>query len=189
LARRSDARVHALLASLFDKLERPQEAATQWRLATAVGTVLPVLIADSALPAADVDSDPGVFHAEGLAYLTDSGFPVDWAKEVAGSSASFGGNDVQGASAPAAYTPSPPSEFDEYFDSAPIAHLAEPAAVSAYAGLSARAGTSSASASPQAENTSELTDSSPPPLNGGSVEHVSPSVPPLATSRGDSAKS
>jgi HemY protein len=159
LARRSDARVHTLLASLFDKLERPQEAATQWRLATAVGTVLPVLLADSHLPAADVDSDPGVFHAEGLAYLTDSGFPVDWAKDGAGSSASFGSNDVQGASASAAYTPSPPNEFDEYFDSAPIAHLAEPATVSAYAGPSA-----------------------------GS-EHANPSVPPLATSRGDSAKS
>ena len=188
LARRDDARVHALLASLFDKLERPKEAATQWRLATAVGTVLPVLLADSALPAADIDSDPGVFHAEGLAYLTDSGFPVDWAKEVSGASTIFGGTDVRGTSTTGTYTPSPPSEFDEYFDSAPIAHLAEPAAVSAYAGLSARADTSNASGSPQAENSSDLTESSPPSL-GGAGKTASPAVPPLATSRGDSAKS
>ena len=151
--------MEALLASLVEKPGQPKGRATEWRLATAVGTVLPVLLADSHQPAADVDSDPGVFHAEGLAYLTDSGFPVDWAKDGAGSSASFGSNDVQGASASAAYTPSPPNEFDEYFDSAPIAHLAEPATVSAYAGPSA-----------------------------GS-EHANPSVPPLATSRGDSAKS
>ena len=165
LARRSDARVHALLASLFDKLERPQEAATQWRLATAVGTVLPVLLADSHLPAADVDSDPGVFHAEGLAYLTDSGFPVDWAKDVSGSGATLGvgGTDVQGASASGAYTPSPPNEFDEYFDSAPIAHLAEPAAVSAYAGHSARAENANASVLPPAAQSGEHTDSSAPP--------------------------
>jgi hypothetical protein len=124
-----------------------------------VGTVLPVLLADSALPAAEVDSDPGVFHAEGLAYLTDSGFPVDWAKDVSGSSATFGGVDVQAASVAGSYTPLPSNEFDEYFDSAPIAHLAEPAAVSAYAGHSTRA------------------------------ETASPSAPPLTSSLGDSAKS
>jgi HemY protein len=193
LARRSDARVHALLASLFDKLERPQEAATQWRLATAVGTVLPVLLADSHLPAADVDSDPGVFHAEGLAYLTDSGFPVDWAKDVSGPAITFGGTDVQGASASGTYTPSPPNEFDEYFDSAPIAHLAEPAAVSAYAGPGARAETAientNASVQPRATQSGERADLSPAPLTEGSGEHANPSVPPLASSRGDSAKS
>jgi HemY protein len=189
LARRDDARVHALLASLFDKLERPQEAATQWRLATAVGTVLPVLLADSHLPAADVDSDPGVFHAEGLAYLTDSGFPVDWAKDVSGSSATFGGADVQGGSATGSYTPSPPNEFDEYFDSAPIAHLAEPAAVSAYAGISARAQTANASVQPRATQSGERSDSSIPSVTKGSDEHASPSVPPLASSRGDATKS
>jgi len=189
LARRSDARVHALLASLFDKLERPQEAATQWRLATAVGTVLPVLLADSHLPAADVDSDPGVFHAEGLAYLTDSGFPVDWAKDVSGSGTTSGGTDVQGASASGVYTPSPPNEFDDYFDSAPIAHLGEPAAVSSYAGPGAPAETANASASPPVTQSGEYTDSSVSPLTKVSGEHTSPSVPPLASSSGEAAKS
>lgn len=189
LARRSDARVHALLASLFDKLERPQEAATQWRLATAVGTVLPVLLADSHLPAADVDSDPGVFHAEGLAYLTDSGFPVDWAKDVSGSAATFGGTDVQGASASGIYTPSPPNEFDDYFDTAPIAHLGEPAIVSSYAGPGAPAETANASASPPVAQSGEHTDSSAPPFNKASGERTSSSVPPLASSSGEAAKS
>jgi HemY protein len=137
LARRSDARVHALLASLFDKLERPQEAATQWRLATAVGTALPVLLADSYLPAADVQSDPGVFHAEGLAYLTDSGLPVDWAS--VGSQAqdsSLAEKSVLSQS----YSPSTSHELDEYFDSAPVAHLGEPATVASYSGSGGSAG-------------------------------------------------
>ena len=146
LARRSDARVHALLASLFDKLERPQEAATQWRLATAVSTVLPVLATDSFLPAADTGSDPGVLHAEGLAYLTDSGFPVQWAQ---------GDRGVQAESPGDANTlPANPNfasrsnELDEYFDSAPVAHLGEPAAVAPYAGHTLGAESSGAAVAP-----------------------------------------
>ncbi|MEI8400476.1 MAG: heme biosynthesis HemY N-terminal domain-containing protein [Alcaligenaceae bacterium] len=158
LARRSDARVHALLASLFDKLERPQEAAAQWRLATAVGTTLPVLLADSYLPAADVDSDPGVFHAEGLAYLTDSGFPVDWAQGGSDTnSTGAGGDDVQVASVAATYTPTQLNEIDEYFDSAPIAHLAQPAAVAPYAGPSTHSETSAPLAPPLAPDSGEPT--------------------------------
>ena len=146
LARRSDARVHALLASLFDKIERPQEAATQWRLATAVSTVLPVLATDSFLPAADTGSDPGVLHAEGLAYLTDSGFPVQWAQ---------GDRGVQAESPGDANTlPANPNfasrsnELDEYFDSAPVAHLGEPAAVAPYAGHTLGAESSGAAVAP-----------------------------------------
>jgi HemY protein len=151
LARRSDARVHALLASLFDKLDRPQEAAAQWRLATAVGTTLPVLLADSHLPAAELESDPGVFHAEGLAYLTDSGFPVDWAQDASAAKSGTDASDDRATKFVASgYTPRPPDEFEEYFDSAPIAHLAEPAAVSPYAGPSARPDTSSPAAAPLA---------------------------------------
>jgi HemY protein len=159
LARRSDARVHALLASLFDKLERPQEAAIQWRLATAVSTTLPVLLADAHLPAADVDSDPGVFHAEGLAYLMDSGFPVDWAQDVsAAKTQATGSGDVQAAPA-AVYTPSRSDGFDEYFDSATIAHLAEPAAVSPYAGSSARTDSSNPPAQSLVPGASDRTKS------------------------------
>ncbi len=188
LARRSDARVHALLASLFDKLERPQEAATQWRLATAVSTTLPVLLADSHLPVADVESDPGVFHAEGLAYLTDSGFPVDWAQGSSGSSAPYAGTDDKRASATSSFTPSPPSDFDEYFDSAPIAHLAEPAAVSGYAGLKTGAETSSSSVAPVSSVSGEHTSPSTAPL-ASEHGHSTQSISPTASSTGDHTKS
>ena len=142
VARRSDARVHALLASLFDKLERPQEAAAQWRLATAVSTALPVLLADSYLPAAETDSDPGVFHAEGLAYLTDSGFPVDWSKDP--SSLQDSASKTASQQVPTTFESKVSHEFDEYFDSAPVAHLGEPAAVSPYLGAGGGSGQSGA---------------------------------------------
>ncbi|MEI6838633.1 MAG: hypothetical protein WCK56_12620, partial [Alcaligenaceae bacterium] len=106
-------------------------------LATAVGTALPILLADSYLLAADVQSDPGVFHAEGLAYLTDSGLPVDWAS--VGSQAqdsSVAEKSVLSQS----YSPSNSHELDEYFDSAPVAHLGEPAAVASYLGSGGSAG-------------------------------------------------
>ena len=144
LARRSDARVHALLASLFDKLERLQEAAAQWRLATAVGTALPVLLADSYLPAADIQSDPGVFHAEGLAYLTDSGLPVDW---VSVGSQTQDSPAAEKTVLSQSYSPSTSHELDEYFDSAPVAHLGEPAAVASYSGSGGSAGQGQPSAS------------------------------------------
>ena len=144
LARRSDARVHALLASLFDKLERPQEAAAQWRLATAVGTALPVLSADSYLPAADIQSDPGVFHAEGLAYLTDSALPVDW---VSVGSQTQDSPAAEKTVLSQSYSPSTSHELDEYFDSAPVAHLGEPAAVASYSGSGGSAGQGQPSAS------------------------------------------
>lgn len=128
LSKRSDARVHVLLGSLYDKLNRPQEAATQWRLATAVAAVLPVLAVDSVLPVADMASDPGVLHAEGLSYLSESGFPVRWDQEP---QLEHVGRDIVASpsTAPAV------ENFDEYFDSAPIVGLGEPAPVSALAPL------------------------------------------------------
>ncbi len=116
VAQRGDARVHALLGSLYDKLGRQEEAAAQWRLATAVGTVIPILAQDAYLPAAEMESDPGVFHAEGLAYFSETGFPVDWNKELASPLATPGIG---------AFTPATSHEFDEYFDSAPIPGFGE----------------------------------------------------------------
>jgi len=123
LSKRADARVHALLGSLYDKLNRPQEAAAQWRLATAVGSLLPVLATDSFLPIADTASDPGVLHAEGLSYLAESGFPANWDHALA-----LEGTAVQ--SADAIRVDSARENFDEYFDSAPVVGLGEPAPVS-----------------------------------------------------------
>ncbi len=65
LSRRSDAQTHALLGSLYDRLDRPADAVRHWRLATAASMALPVLAADAALPAADTGSDPYRLDAEG----------------------------------------------------------------------------------------------------------------------------
>lgn len=116
VAQRSDARVHALLGSLYDKLGRTDEAASQWRLATAVGTALPVLLQDGYLPPAEMEADPGVFHAEGLAYFSETGFPVDWNKDASA---------PLGLSNNAPFKPAASHELDEYFDSAPIPGIGE----------------------------------------------------------------
>ncbi len=116
--KRSDARVHALLGSLYDKLGRQQDAAAQWRLATAVGTALPVLAEDSYLPAAEMGEDPGVFHAEGLAYFSETGFPVDWNEDSAAAAS---------VTTAVPFNPVASHELDEYFDSAPIPGMGEPA--------------------------------------------------------------
>ncbi|MFY9136924.1 heme biosynthesis HemY N-terminal domain-containing protein [Zwartia sp.] len=123
LSKRADARVHVLLGSLYDKLNRPQEAAAQWRLATALGTALPVLATDSFLPVADIASDPGVLHAEGLSYLAESGFPANWDHDPHIENTGLKtADDIPGDPAR--------DNFDEYFDSAPVAGLGEPAPVS-----------------------------------------------------------
>jgi HemY protein len=121
VAQRGDARVHALLGSLYDKLGRQGDATAQWRLATAVGAAIPVLAQDVYLPPAEMESDPGVFHAEGLAYFSETGFPVDWNKDV---SSSLATPSVE------QFKPAPAHELDEYFDSAPLPGMGEPAQVS-----------------------------------------------------------
>jgi len=119
LTKQADARVHALLGSLYDKLDRPKDAAAHWRMATAMGVALPLLASDSALPVAETAGDPGLLHAEGLAYLSDTGFPADWNE-----------TDRLGTSLGAlAGSSSPTENFDEYFDSAPVVGLGEPAPV------------------------------------------------------------
>jgi HemY protein len=124
LARRSDARVHVALASLYDKINRPQDAAMQWRAATALGVAIPVLAQEVLLPAADIQSDPGLLHADGLTYLADTGFPVDWSEDRT----TLPGSSVL---VPVAEKTAPAEEdIHDYFDSAPVPHLGEPAPVS-----------------------------------------------------------
>jgi len=143
LTKRADARVHALLGSLYDKLNRPKDAAEQWRMATAVSAALPILASDSFLPVADTASDPGVLHAEGLTYLSESGFPANWDREtdfssnssIAGSSSQASDfrvktdNNSKRVSTDAAILEPGRDNLDEYFDSAPVAGLGEPAPV------------------------------------------------------------
>jgi HemY protein len=58
LMRRDDPQSHVLLGSLYDRLNRTGDAVRHWRLATAARTTLPVLAAETVLPAADTGADP-----------------------------------------------------------------------------------------------------------------------------------
>jgi HemY protein len=62
---RADPTTHALLGSLYDRLDRPEDAVRQWRLATAAGMALPILASDTFLPAADMRQDPRRLDADG----------------------------------------------------------------------------------------------------------------------------
>jgi len=97
---RNDARVHALLGSLFDRIGQPQRAAQHWRLATAVSAALPTLAQDVVLPAANTEADPIIPHSEGLDVYDDQ--------------------PLAQASAPIIDIPSQKTDYDEFFDSAPI---------------------------------------------------------------------
>ena len=108
---RKDARVHALLGSLFDRIGQLQRAAQHWRLATAVSAALPTLAQDAKLPAADTDADPVIPHGEGLG---DFDGEQEVMQDVAEPSPSM----------LAAKTPDS-SAYDEFFDSAPVTLPAE----------------------------------------------------------------
>lgn len=144
LSKRADSRVHALLGSLYDRLDRPKDATAQWRMATAVSTALPVLASDSFLPVADIASDPGVLHAEGLTYLSEGGFPTNWDR-VANTQAHIQDRVITSSQVPKSDSTAAPSHamviepgrdsLDEYFDSAPVSGLGEPAPVTTLAPL------------------------------------------------------
>ena len=128
---------HALLGSLYDRLDRPVDATRHWRLATAATMALPILATDQALPAAETGADPLHLDAEGE-YST---YPPE--VSLAGSQATAQSDTP--ASAPADYVldpdaraleheasvalqPDPPAvapvgsnvDIEDYFDSAPI---------------------------------------------------------------------
>jgi HemY protein len=141
VARRNEPRTHALLGSLFDRLDRPSDAVRHWRLATAASMALPVLAMDSALPAADTHADPYRVDPE-------SGFLSDAAEAPAPVAAQV--HEIVPPFAPAAdyvldpdarvqaehpaggtvpfvpFVPASPSaaeapaDIEDYFDSAPI---------------------------------------------------------------------
>lgn len=146
LARRNDAQCHALLGSLYDRLDRPVDAVRHWRLATAAHQALPVLATDGALPAADMGADPHHVDGEGeyAALLSDEQAPaaapvsepmpeqapvVDYVLDP----------DARGArerpvpaDVPAAVPSRSAVDIEDYFDSAPIPPSALEAPVSSY---------------------------------------------------------
>jgi len=158
LARRNDPQCHALLGSLYDRLERPADATRHWRLATAARMALPVLATDAALPAADTGADPDHLDAEGeyaalLSEAATAGEPdvASAASQapVAASAADYvldpdarGLRDRAAPSEPPASVPARSTvDIEDYFDSAPIPAAALEAPVSGYAGAASAAGT------------------------------------------------
>ncbi|NYT61233.1 heme biosynthesis protein HemY [Alcaligenaceae bacterium] len=123
---RSDMRIHALLGNLYDRLGRPADAMKHWRLASGVAGVLPVLPVNRALPAADTRGDPTLIDVESLpeAHVVKQP-PV---APVAASAVGFTDYDshepvpvtVKPSSGNPPATSEPHTDFDQYFDSAPI---------------------------------------------------------------------
>ena len=97
---RNDARVHALLGSLFDRIGEPGRAAQHWRLATAVSAALPTLAQDVVLPAANTESDPVIAQTEGLDLYVQDIPSEESVHDITAQSGSSG--------------------YDEFFDSAPV---------------------------------------------------------------------
>lgn len=138
--RRADARTHALLGSLYDRLDRQNDAVRHWRLATAAGIALPVLATDNALPAADTHADPSRVDPES-GFLSDAAeapapasvYPREAVPAQAPAVDYVLDPDARGQADPlgAELTPSAPAPAsvpvvaeapvdEEYFDSAPI---------------------------------------------------------------------
>jgi len=143
LARTNDAQCHALLGSLYDRLNRPADAVRHWRLATAAHQVLPVLASDGSLPAADMGADPHLLDSEGeYAALVPDGpvaSPAEPVPDQAPAADYVLDPDARGmqdrpeaADKPAAVPARSAIDIEDYFDSAPIPPSAFEAPVSGY---------------------------------------------------------
>lgn len=144
VSRRNDAQTHALLGSLYDRLNRPGEAAKHWRLATSASMALPILATDAALPAADTQADPLHVDAEGAfadgeepvyvaaAQQPEAAPPVAAAVDyVLDPDARLAGRDAP-PEAQAAVPLRSAIDIEEYFDSAPIPPAAIEAPVTSF---------------------------------------------------------
>ncbi|MFW8565927.1 heme biosynthesis HemY N-terminal domain-containing protein [Orrella sp. 11846] len=151
---RSDARIHALLGSLYDRIGQSQKAAAHWRLATAASASLPVLAKDVHLPAADLAADPKFHHVEGIVHL-----PEDEDDDLLAYAHHATGDSI--ASAQPLYTPSSNE------------------ATQTAAERSKAPATSSRSAA--YEDYYEFFDSAPIPLDGAPVVHVPLETPTSET--------
>jgi HemY protein len=186
LARRSDAQTHALLGSLYDRLDRPVDAVRHWRLATAASMALPVLASDAALPAADTGSDPYRVDAEGGYAVglsdTDADVGGDYPALPAGAAAApvaASASDyvldpdarVSKAQHDRALAPEDAplargtSDIDEYFDSAPIPAAAFDEPVPTYAPMPAPTAPAAKPAAPAAP----VPTTKPPFKDDGSI--------------------
>lgn len=109
---RKDARVHALLGSLFDRIGQPQQAAKHWRLATAVSAALPVLAKDVVLPPADVQADPIIPHVDELGAYGNEDDIAQSGSDATDKSVDDELGRIEGKIVDA--------DYEEFFDSAPV---------------------------------------------------------------------
>jgi hypothetical protein len=94
---------------------------------------------------ADTADDPGVLHAEGLAYLSESGFPTNWDRHAEADVLAQDRRSMMSDSSAKPSMAGVPDEasilkpgrdpLDDYFDSAPVVGLGEPAPVTTLAPL------------------------------------------------------
>lgn len=134
---RNDSHTHALLGSLYDRLDRPADAVRHWRLATAASMALPVLAVDHALPAAEMSADPLRVDAEGeysayppeavpspgTPYAPDpvsQSAPADYVLDPDARMVGREEVSVPVGEPVAAVPASSTADIEEYFDSAPI---------------------------------------------------------------------
>jgi len=127
LKQRENSRVHALLGSLYDRLGRKEEAASQWRRATNVASSLPAILEDSVLPAADTRNDPDFLEGEVWDELHDFDSMYRERRDVELTSESSA--SVTSTSPVTEVSASRYDADDEFFDSVPVAGLGQPATV------------------------------------------------------------
>jgi len=117
LRAREDARAHALLGSLYDRLGRASDASRHWQEAAALGMALPVLAMDAPLPAADTHADPIIPDAEAPSVQSqDRDRPAATPQRPAPTAAAL-------AATAAAATSLQRADIEDLFDSAPIPGL------------------------------------------------------------------
>lgn len=113
LALRPDVYIHALLGSMHDVLGKPDKALKHWRMACAAAEAeIPAI--QRLLPPADVNNDP--HFDESIDTANDA--PVE--TPIAASAAYEGSVDTQESPVNVKPENEKQSEFDEYFDTAPI---------------------------------------------------------------------
>ncbi|MGE4124554.1 MAG: heme biosynthesis HemY N-terminal domain-containing protein [Pusillimonas sp.] len=114
---------YALLGNLYDRLGRQADARKYWRLASGVAGLLPALQASSVLPAADTRADPERLAVDNLEAVAQAPATASPAPVAASAADYFDEPSVSQGKHPVKFDDravAPITEFDEYFDSAPI---------------------------------------------------------------------
>ena len=121
---KGDVHGYALLGNLYDRLGRADDARKYWRLASGVTGLLPALQSSSVLPAADTRADPERLAADDLDAVNPVAETASAVPQAASAADYFDETTTlpagKSVSRPEGRPAAPITEFDEYFDSAPI---------------------------------------------------------------------